>query len=441
MRIMAIMAHRKGLELAYRVDPELPATLIGDSVRLRQVLLNLVGNAIKFTKAGEVEVRVRRGDCHAGLEQLHISVRDTGIGIPPEKQQMIFRAFEQADSSTTRQFGGTGLGLAISSRIVQLMGGRLWVESVPGTGSTFHFTVELARASIASEPLASAPQEDLRGLRVLIVDDNATNRRILEETTLDWEMAPTAVESGPEALQRLEQAAAAGHPFRLVLLDEQMPAMDGFQVAERILSEPEARRTPMNAPPAIVMLSSSDRSGNPARCRALGIKTYLTKPLKPADLKRTICRALWREHEERAPGQPENESPQVSAGLRLLVAEDNAVNQRVAVAILERLGHRVTVSGNGREALEQWRAGAFDLVLMDVQMPEMDGFEATQRIRQEEAARGTHTPILAMTAHAMSGDRQRCIDAGMDDYIAKPVSRRALLQALAEYSPQESMAE
>ena len=428
MRTLAILAHRKGLELAYRVDPDLPALLMGDSVRLRQVLLNLVGNAIKFTAAGEVEVRVRRGECRAGWEHLRFSVRDTGIGIAPEKQQAIFQAFEQADSSTTRQFGGTGLGLSISSRIVQLMGGRMWVESVPGTGSTFHFTVELARASVAAESSASAAEGLLRGVPVLIVDDNAASRRILEETTAYWEMAPAAAESGREALERLAQAAAAGQPFRLVLLDEQMPGMDGFPVAERIRVEPEDRQ------PAIVLLSSSDRR-NAARWGGLGIQTCLPKPVKPADLKRTICRALGQEPEERRLAQHEDESRRVLAGLRLLLAEDNEVNQRVAVAILERLGHQVTVAANGAEALEEWRTGAFDLVLMDVQMPEMDGFEATRRIRREEAARGAaHIPILAMTAHAMSGDRERCIDAGMDDYITKPVSRRALVEALGQYA-------
>ncbi|MGD0201345.1 MAG: response regulator [Bryobacteraceae bacterium] len=434
MKSMTVLRHRQGLELAYRVDPQLPPMLIGDSARLRQVLLNLVGNAIKFTAAGEVEVRVCREESGAGLERLHFSVRDTGIGIAPEKQQTIFQAFEQADTSTTRQYGGTGLGLAISSRIVQLMGGRIWVESAAGAGSTFHFTVDLAPAEAPAESLAPASEDELRSVPVLIIEDNATNRRILEEMMLRWQMSPEAAESGPDGLRRLKNAAASGRPFRLVLLDEQMPQMDGFEVAERMRADSGLSAA------AILMLSSSDRSGSAARCRERGIKTYLTKPIKPAELKQAICRVLGKVREEPAAGRPAAEDGRAAAALRILVAEDNAVNQRLAVAMLERMGHHVTVADNGAEALDRWRQGGFDVIFMDVQMPGMDGFEATRRIRQEEGASGAHTPILAMTAHAMSGDRQRCLDAGMDDYVSKPVSRRILAEALAECGRRESMA-
>ena len=400
IKSMALLAHRKGLELAFQVDPRLPPAWIGDSARLRQILVNLVGNAVKFTASGEIEV------CAGGEESggLHFSVRDTGIGIAPEKQQAIFEAFEQADMSTARQYGGTGLGLAISSRIVQLMGGRIWVESAPGDGSTFHFTVNLAPSAVA----APTSGDDLDGVPVLVIDQSAISRRILEETMRDWKMVVETAASAHDGFRLLESAAASGRPFRLVLIDEQMPEMDG--------------------PPTILLLSSANRSGGPARSR----EGALTKPIKPSDLKQAIARALGFAREEPAAETPSGDQPAAEA-LRILVAEDNLVNQRLAVAMLERMGHRVTVAGNGAEALERWRQGGFDIIFMDVQMPGMDGFEATGRIRQEERTRGAHTPILAMTAHAMSGDRERCLSTGMDDYVSKPVSRDNLAQALEKY--------
>ncbi len=423
VKSMAVLTHRKGLELVYSVDPELPPRMIGDSVRLRQVLVNLIGNAVKFTAGGEVEIRVCREESGGALERLHFSVRDTGIGIAPEKQQAIFDAFEQADRSTARQYGGTGLGLAISLRIVQLMGGRMWVESAPGAGSTFHFTVDLATGE-APDP---AEGDELGGVRVLIVDDNAASRGVLKEAMLHWHMLVETAPSGSDALRLLGTSAATEQPFDLVLLDEQMSPMDGFEVAKCMPA------VSGKTPATVLMVSPSDRTGSEARCRELGIQAYLAKPVKPAELRQTIRRLLGKADEEPALERTTDEDGRAVRVLNILVAEDNAVNQRVAVAMLERMGHRVTVAGNGAEALDRWHEGAFDVILMDVQMPGVDGFEATRRIRQEEWASGVHTPILAMTAHAMASDRQRCLDAGMDDYVSKPISRKNLVLALAEH--------
>jgi signal transduction histidine kinase/CheY-like chemotaxis protein/uncharacterized protein YdeI (BOF family) len=441
---VALLAHRKGLELAYHVDPEIPPILIGDAMRLRQILLNLVGNVIKFTAAGEVEILVRREASRSGLERLRFAVRDTGIGIHPEQQDRIFEAFAQADASTTRQYGGTGLGLAISSRLVQLMDGRIWVESIPGTGTTFHFHVDLAMgqhepAMDGHDAGSSAPsgEETPEGVPVLIVDDNPTNRRILEETTLHWKMSPDTAESGPDALRRTERAAADQKPYRLILVDQQMAPMDGFEVAKRI------RRDPGLGNPVIIMLSSSDLSGTSARCREAGVQEYLTKPVNPAELKQAVCRVLGHalREGEADTRHPSPEDDHAAVALKILVAEDNLVNQRLTVALLERLGHTVTLAANGAEALDRWREGCFDIVLMDVQMPTMDGFEATHRIREEEGVTGRHTPIVAMTAHAMSGDQQRCLEAGMDGYLSKPVNPRALEQVLRKHGRGQPVAE
>ena len=422
MKSMAVTAHKKGLELAVDIGPEVPQELLGDAVRLRQVLLNLVGNSIKFSKSGEIEVRVNVQEIQQQQAVLVFSVRDTGIGIAPETQARLFEPFEQADSSTTRHYGGTGLGLAISKRIVHLMEGTIWVESVPGAGSTFYFTVRLQVAAARPGPPALA---DLQGLPVLIIDDNATNRRILHEMAKHWGMLPDDADSGPVGLQKLEAAAGSGYPYGLVLLDEQMPGMGGLEVIERIRMHQALRRA------TILMLTSSDQSSSAARCRQLGVETYLIKPVKPAELLGMIRRAVGAWKPQPALRTPPSASAAPGHSLSILVAEDNLVNQKVTVAMLQRMGHRAIVAGDGAEAINKWNESQVDLILMDVQMPAMDGFEATQRIRSQEQARGTHVPIVAMTAHAMAGDRERCLEAGMDDYVSKPVNRAALEQALA----------
>ncbi len=427
MKSVAVTAHRKGLELAFDIEPDVPPELIGDPARLRQVLLNLTGNAIKFTERGEVAVHIRVADREGSAVKLHVSVRDTGVGIPPEKQGRLFRAFEQADSSTTRQYGGTGLGLVISARIVQLMGGEIWMESEPGTGSVFHFTARLAAATAAESGASAAPVEDLGGVPLLIIDDNATNRRILQKTTRQWKMLPEEADSGAAGLARLEQAAAAGQPFRLILLDEHMPEMDGFEVIERIRSNPSGSAA------TILMLTSTDRSSSAARCRALGVEAYLVKPVTATELLWSIRKALGRPKRTEEATAPAAATP-ARRSVRILVVEDNPVNQKLAVAMLERMGHRVTLAANGAEACATFDRGAFDLVFMDVQMPEMDGFEATRRIRRREQNTGAHIPIVAMTAHAMIGDRERCMDAGMDDHVTKPISRKVLEETVARYA-------
>ena len=425
MKSLAIPAHRKNLELAFHVDSNVPSTLVGDSVRLRQVLLNLASNAVKFTGQGEVVVSARLESRDQTGGKVHFEVRDTGIGIPVETQRRLFRPFEQADSSTTRQYGGTGLGLAISRKIVELMGGEIWMESIPGEGSTLHFT---ARLGIAENPEESAfaSTSDLRGMPVLIIDDNATNRRILQETVGCWQMIPQTAESGPEGLAKLEAASVTGQPFRLILLDEQMPGMDGLEVADRIRASSLLRGA------TIMMLTSADQSSSAARCRELGVNMYLIKPIKPTELHTMIQRALAAHQQTiakaRTPGRA------TSRSLSILVAEDNTVNQKVAASMLKRMGHQPTLVANGNEAIEKWSQTPFDLILMDVQMPGVDGFEAARRIRQQELAAEARTPIIAMTARAMNGDRERCIAAGMDDYVSKPVTMEALKRALARYA-------
>ena len=424
MKSMAVTAHQKGLELALEIEPEVPRELVGDPVRLRQVLLNLTGNAIKFTERGEVTVHVGAPERNGSEVKLQVSVRDTGIGIPVEKQDRLFRAFEQADSSTTRQYGGTGLGLAISARMVRLMGGEVWMESAPGAGSVFHFTARMEEAP-PDETEAVAPVEDLQGVRVLIVDDNATNRRILQRTTRRWRMEPGEAESGPDGLERLERSAAGGRPFRLILLDEQMPGMGGFEMIERIRAHPSWRAA------TILMLTSTGQSASAERCRELGVEAYLVKPIAAADLLWSIRKALGLGPRTQAAVAPTLPTAEAQRALSILLAEDNPVNQKLAATMLGKMGHRVTLAGNGEEACALFAKGGFDLVFMDVQMPEMDGLEATRRLRRQEGERGMHVPIVAMTAHAMSGDRERCLEAGMDDHITKPISRKVLEETLA----------
>ncbi|WP_227254648.1 PAS domain-containing hybrid sensor histidine kinase/response regulator [Frigoriglobus tundricola] len=430
LKALAGRAHAKGLELTCDAAADVPDQLVGDAHRLRQVLTNLVGNAIKFTDRGEVVVRFEQAAEPGDAVRLRFSVSDTGIGIPADKLRAVFEPFTQADGSTTRKYGGTGLGLTICQRLVELMGGRVWAESEPGTGSTFFFEVRLERATSAAEPVAEVPA-DLEGVTVLVVDDNGTNRRVLAEMVRNWGARPTCAAGGREALDALRWAAAQGDPFPLVLLDGMMPGMDGFMVAERIGRDPALAQT------TILMLTSADHPGDAARCRALGLAAYLVKPVKPGDLNRTI-RAALADPGSSAIGRMQLAAPATPAAavapttrpLRVLIAEDNPVNQRVIVRLLEKGGHAVTVTCNGRQVLAALDREAFDVVLMDVQMPEMDGFETTKAIRDREAGGRRRTPIVAMTAHAMKGDRERCLAAGVDDYLSKPVQRSELQRVL-----------
>jgi PAS domain S-box-containing protein len=428
VRTLALQSHEKGLELAYEVQEDVPDAVTGDPGRLRQVLVNLIGNAIKFTHAGEVVVRVHAESSTAEQVMLHFAVSDTGIGIPAEKQKLIFEAFTQADNSMTRRYGGTGLGLTICVRLVERMGGRVWVESLPGQGSTFHFTARFSRPEAAAKKVLPLHLEQLHGLHTLVVDDNATNRRILSSILVKWQMEPTAVDSGKEALRVLHEAKDAGRPFPLILLDAQMPDMDGFTLAAEI------KRTPKLAGATIMMLTSAGYAGDAARCRELGIIVYLVKPIQQVELLEAIRLALNIPEEQR------NEAPLITrhslreqrAHLSILLAEDNAVNQMLAVRVLQKRGHEVTVAATGKEALDALEKHSFDVVLMDIQMPEMDGFEATAAIRSREQETGGHIPIVAMTAHAMKGDQERCLEAGMDSYISKPIRSDQLFQVIEE---------
>jgi CheY-like chemotaxis protein/HPt (histidine-containing phosphotransfer) domain-containing protein len=353
-------------------------------------------------------------------------VSDTGIGIPPEKQQMIFEAFAQADASTTRRYGGTGLGLAIASHLVGMMGGRIAVESAPGVGSTFRFTIDLGLGQDQAARPREKPAVELDNLSVLVVDDNATNRRILQDLLSNWRMRPTLVEGGKEGLAALRQAVDASAPFGLVLLDAHMPEMDGFMVVREIRDDPRL------ADSVVVMLTSAGQPEDVMHCRELGLDAYLMKPLKQSELYNVITAALTRPLRDAGAPAPADLTPSTPArpGARILLAEDNEVNQTLVMRLLEKQGDTVAVARNGREALAALKRGPFDLVLMDVQMPEMDGFEATAHIRRSEEGSGRHIPIVAMTAHAMKGDRERCLQSGMDGYVSKPIQPLELLQAI-----------
>ena len=425
LKSLAFRAHEKGLELNYEVRTEVPETLRGDPCRLRQIVVNLIGNAIKFTERGEVTLRVERKPGAGKGAWLHFLVNDTGIGIPAEKLGLVFNAFTQSDGSTTRRFGGTGLGLAISTSLVTMMGGRLWAESVPGQGSTFHFTAHLDAVSRCEQP-APAQRVDLENVPVLVVDDNATNRRILHDVLSAWRMKPAVAESARAALQSLGRALEAGQPYALVIVDAHMPETNGFALIEQM------RQNPGLAGATVMMLTSGGQRGDAERCRELGVAAYLTKPIGQSELFNAIAEVLGAK-----PRTPERtswvtrETPRDDRnGLRVLLAEDNPVNQRLAVRLLEKHGCVVDVAENGRQALAKLACGSFDLVLMDVQMPEMDGFEATAALRETERATGNRLPIIAMTAHAMKGDRERCLAAGMDGYIAKPIDARHLFQEI-----------
>ena len=432
MRTLALRADEKGLELLCELAPETPELVRGDSSRLGQVVMNLVGNAIKFTHTGEVAVKVEVEDKEGEARLLHFTVSDTGIGIPSEKQAQIFEPFSQADTSTTRKYGGTGLGLSISTRLVALMGGEIWVESEEGKGSRFHFTTHLGVVDAKEIEIGTpAPPEILRGVKVLVVDDNRTNRRILDGMLKCWEMKPRLVEGGEEALLELPAAKEAGEPYGLILLDMHMPGMDGFQFVEQLRQRPELSTA------TIMMLTSAGHRGDAERCKALGISAYLLKPIRQSELREAIARVLGaREQQGAIPlvtrySLYDARDPETV--LSVLLVEDNPVNQRLATRMLEKRGHRVVLAGNGREALEALEKASFDLVLMDVQMPEMDGFQATAAIREKEMGTATHLPVIALTAHAIKGDRERCLAAGMDGYLTKPIKPRELDDVLESY--------
>jgi signal transduction histidine kinase/DNA-binding response OmpR family regulator len=425
---VALRAHQKGLELIVDIDACVPERLKGDVGRLRQILVNLLGNAIKFTAQGEVVLRVTTGEVAPEEVVMHVSVKDTGVGIPLDRQKSVFEAFTQADGSVTRTYGGTGLGLTISSQLVRLMGGQLLVESEPGVGSNFHFTANFRLVQpIETAQLLDAV--DLRDLQVLVVDDNATNRRILEEMLLGWHMVPTLVKSAPEALATLRAAQQAGKPYILLLTDVQMPGMDGFTLAEAIKKDAAV------AGVTVVMLTSAGRPGDAARCRELGVAAYLSKPIRRSELRTTILMAMTGHFAEQV--RPElivrHSLRETRRNGRILLVEDNMVNQTLAKRLLERRGHTVMVANNGREALailEEVASAGFEVVLMDVQMPEMGGFECTAIIRAREQVTMLHLPIIAMTAHAMKGDEERCLAAGMDDYLSKPIQPDELFEAI-----------
>ena len=467
LKALALRAHAKGIELALDIHADVPEWVRGDAGRLRQIVTNLVGNAIKFTPAGEVVVTVDVSEvsespsgapvAKAGEKstpesnsempvlshslppsgrplaeqaaeteertELHFCVSDTGIGIPTDKLQKVFEAFEQADSSTTRQYGGTGLGLTIVKRLVEQMQGRVWVESIPGEGSRFHFTVRLPVVDEPPERDEMRRRSALRGTRCLVVDDNATNRRILDEILKKWDLLPASVASAAEALSRLKQAAKAGQRFELILTDINMPEMDGFSLIEKMREDASLAET------TVIVLTSGDRPNDAARAERLGVTQRLLKPVKQSELFDAVAVALGL-----TVAPPEvlaSEQPTPTAPLWILLAEDSLVNQRLAVGLLERRGHRVTVAANGREALEAIAKQPFDLVLMDVQMPEMDGLEATRQIRLKEGQSARDpVPIIAMTAHALKGDRERCLAAGMNEYVSKPIRERQLLSAM-----------
>ncbi len=445
LRALAVRAHKKGLELAYQVQPDLPDALIGDAGRLRQVLLNLAGNAIKFTDHGEVVVSCQlsvdspeeadkpssQTTDNRQLTTLLFTVRDTGIGIPPDQQARIFRAFEQEDTSITRKYGGTGLGLTIASRLVALMGGTITVDSAPGRGSTFAFTARFGQQPHSPEPALAPPPFSLHDLPVLVVDDNATNRHILAEWLRGWQMTPTAAGDGMAAMDALWRRAANGRPYALVLLDARMPDADGLTVAAMIRERAELAAT------RIILLTSGERPGDPDRTRELRIDAQLLKPVQQDELLEAIYRVMSRSHGNAPPlawpmpRQQAGTAPAPAATpLHILVAEDNDLSALVLEQVLVRQGHCVRLASNGREVLALAEQGGFDLLLLDVHMPELDGFQVVQAVRERELTAGGRLPIIALTARSRKEDRERCLAIGMDDFQTKPISPADLLAAI-----------
>jgi two-component system sensor histidine kinase/response regulator len=418
LKTLAPRAHQKGLELLFEVEQGVPEVIVGDPTRLRQIIVNLIGNAIKFTEVGEVVLRVRQCQKEQDLIELHFTVTDTGIGIPPEQQNLIFQPFTQADGSTARRFGGTGLGLTISSRLVEMMDGKIWVESEIGRGSQFH---------LRGKP---ADKRILKHLSVLVVDQNPTGRQIVEQMLKDWQMEPVMAVDGPGALLALNDARVSGRPFDILLTDAHLPGTDGFQLVEEIYKGPDTK------PATILLLTSGGFRGDAARCRKLGVAAYLTKPVSRSELQATLLKVVDQQSssvhdtpKELVTRHSLRQSGAIRA-LKILLAEDDRINQHLAVRLLEKLGHQVEVAANGFETVAALDKQAFDVVLMDIQMPLMDGFAATGAIRDIEKANGKHQPIIAMTAHALTGDRERCLSAGMDGYVSKPIRGEELIEAI-----------
>jgi signal transduction histidine kinase/DNA-binding response OmpR family regulator len=426
MKSLDLRAHGKGLELIYEVQSDVVEALVGDPGRLRQVMVNLVGNAIKFTERGEILMSVTQEAEASGTVTLHFALKDTGVGIAADKLRKIFEPFSQADGSTSRKYGGTGLGLTICVKLVEMMKGRIWVESEVGKGATFHFTATFNIQDKPSLRLAPVTLEQLQDLHALVVDDNFTNRRILIGMLTRWGIRTTAVESGLAALKELQLAKTTGILFSLILLDSQMPGMDGFVLAEQIQKDPGLGSM------EIMMLTSAGQLGDAARCRELGICAYLVKPFHQAELLDAICRTINKK------GTPAKDLPLITRHTmredqhrpRVLLAEDNLVNQTLAVRLLEKRGYLVKVTGDGRSAVEAVETGQFDVVLMDIQMPGMDGFEATAAIRANEKIKGGHIPIIALTAHALKGDEEDCMTSGMDGYVSKPIRPTELVSMI-----------
>jgi len=431
MKSLAVRAHAKGLELIYDVDAAVPCQLIGDVGRLRQVLMNLVGNAIKFTDQGEVALEVRLDHEACDHVTLAFAVRDTGIGIPQDKLGQIFEAFEQVDCSTTRRYGGTGLGLAISAKLVEMMSGIIYAESIEGVGSTFRFTAQFQKCPQGPPPADYS--NVLAGVRILAVDDNPSNRRVLQAMLRRWQADVACVASADEAFERLCQAHEDGCPYRLLLSDVQMPKTDGFMLAQRVQADRRFARLP------IVLLTSGDHYCDGQAGSELQVAAHLLKPIRPNELGAAVVAALGMQQPEETKHQPcEIALPP----LRILVAEDSLVNRRLAHGLLTRRGHEVVAVENGREAVEAASTRTFDLVLMDIQMPEMDGLAATRAIRAAEVAEGrSRVPIVALTAHAMQGDRDKCLAAGMDGYVSKPVRMHQLAEVIACLLPEDKLAE
>ena len=429
MKALAFRAHQKGLELLYEVAADIPDTVIGDPSRLRQVVTNLVGNALKFTEKGEVAVHVEKTRSEEHEVELRFAVRDTGIGIPSDRQHLIFQAFSQADASINRKYGGTGLGLAISTQLVRLMNGYLWLESEENQGSTFYFTARLD-IGIRQEETTPATVEELQGLSVLVVDDNATNRRILKDLLTLWRMAPHLADSAESALALIQETKTKTQPFAFVLIDGHMPKTNGFTLAQQITE------TPAIAGATLMMLTSSDQKEERDRCQQMGLSGFMLKPIRPSELLTALLKARGRVVEETR--KSKNPFAQKSQRvLRLLVAEDNAVNQQLAVRFLQKWGHEVVVATNGKEAYKCFlQNGPFDAILMDVEMPVMNGMEATAAIREHEQKNETRIPIIAMTAHAMVGDKEHCLSAGMDRYVSKPLRADELFATLEQVAQQ-----
>jgi PAS domain S-box-containing protein len=432
VRALVFEAKEKGLELVVDIPAEVPTALVGDPGRLRQVVTNLVGNAIKFTTEGEIVVMAEVESQNNDEAVLHFLVRDTGIGIPPEKQQLIFESFSQADSSTTREYGGSGLGLTITAKLVDMMGGSIWVESKVGEGSAFHFTSRFGLQKRPARGVSPVDRDAVRDLPVLVVDDNETNRRILVEALRNWGMDPVAVEDAMSAIADLRAAHREGRPYELVLTDANMPQVSGFGLAEMINEDADL------AGVAVMILSSAGQRGDGARCRDLSISAYLPKPVSQSELWDAIATVLAGRDGvdyETIPLVTRHSLREARTQIRILLAEDNPVNQRLAVRLLEKRGHTVEVAGTGAEAIELLGSrGPFDLIVMDVQMPEMDGIEATRAIREAESEGQEHIPIIGVTAHTLRGDRERCLEAGMDDYISKPFRASELFETVESLS-------